>query len=95
LRIGLLADIHANYPSLIKALQIFKQAKVDKILCAGDLVEKGEQGDEVVALIRELNIPCVLGNHDEMAPSNQQWVKDNMDLSHTNAQNLLLKPSNI
>lgn len=95
MKIGLISDIHASYPSLIKALRIFKQVGVNKILCAGDLVEKGEQGDKVVRLIRDLTIPCVLGNHDEMAPGNQQWVKDNMDLSHRNAQNLLLQPDSI
>lgn len=90
MKIGLISDIHADYPSLIKALRIFKQANVNRILCAGDLVEKGEYGNQVVALINRLKIPCVLGNHDEMAIGNQQWIKENMDLSHPHIQNSLL-----
>jgi len=65
MKLGLISDIHADYPSLVKALRIFKRVGVNKILCAGDLVEKGDNGNEVVALIHRLKIPCVLGNHDE------------------------------
>lgn len=95
MKIGLISDIHGDYPSLMKSLRIFKKVGVNKILCAGDLVEKGDEGDAVVALIEKLKIPCVLGNHDEMAPGNQQWVKDNMDLSHPRTKTLLLKPESL
>ena len=95
MKIGLISDIHANYPALIKALKIFNDVGVNKILCAGDLVEKGEDGDAVVELIQKLKIPSVLGNHDEMAPENQQWLLNNMDLSHPKAQKALLKPESL
>lgn len=95
MKIGLISDVHGDYPSLLKALRIFKSEHVNKILCAGDLVEKGEQGDEVVALINQLKIPCVLGNHDEQAPGNQQWLKDNMDTAHPNVKNQILKPETL
>ncbi len=95
MKIGLISDVHGNFNSLLKALRIFKAVCVQKIVCAGDLVEKGDQGDEVVALIHRLNIPCVLGNHDEMAPGNQQWLKDNMDITHPNVQKQILKPETL
>ncbi len=95
MKIGLISDIHGDFPSLVKALRVFQQVKVDKILCAGDLVEKGDRGDEVVALIHKLKIPCVMGNHDEMAPNNQQWLKDNMDITHPNTKKQLLQPETI
>ncbi len=90
MKIGLISDVHADYRSLIKALKIFKQVGVNMVVCAGDLVEKGDQGNEVVALIHRLQIPCVLGNHDEMAIGNQEWIKENMDLSQRHIQNSLL-----
>lgn len=95
MKIGLISDIHADYPALVKALKVFREVGVNKILCAGDLVEKGEDGDAVVALIHKLKIPCVLGNHDEMAPGNQQWLKDNMDLSHPRTQKMILDPDSL
>lgn len=90
MKIGVISDVHADLASLIKALKIFKQVEVNMIVCAGDLVEKGDQGNQVVALIHRLKIPCVLGNHDEMAIGNQQWIKENMDLSNRHIQNSLL-----
>lgn len=90
MKIGLISDIHADSISLVKTLRIFKRVGVHKILCAGDLVEKGDEGDQVVALIHQLNIPCVLGNHDEMAPGNQKWIKDNLDMSKQRSKNMLL-----
>lgn len=95
MKIGIISDVHGDFPSLIKALRIFKSEKVNKILCAGDLVEKGDQGDEVVAMIHSLKIPCVLGNHDEMAPGNQQWLHDNMDTAHPNVKKKILKPETL
>ena len=67
MKLGILSDIHGDMRSFEKALALFDAHKVDALLCAGDVVEKGQDDDEVVALIRELKIPCVLGNHDENA----------------------------
>lgn len=90
MKIGLISDIHAHYDDLQTALRIFKSIGVDTIVCAGDLVEKGDDGDAVIALFQTVNIPCVLGNHDEVAADNQQWMKDHMDLSHPKSQKALL-----
>jgi putative phosphoesterase len=75
MRIGLMSDIHANLENLLTALALFSAQRVDMILCAGDLVGGGADGDEVVDLIRQREIPCVLGNHDEAAPRDQEYVR--------------------
>jgi predicted phosphodiesterase len=93
--LGLISDIHANLNSLKMALDILAGQKVDKILCAGDLVEKGPDGDAVVQLLLERDIPCVLGNHDEAAPSNQQWLREKCDLNHPNVRTRLLNETTI
>lgn len=64
-RIGIISDIHADLAGLEHALDVLKQQQVDTILCAGDLVDRGFDGDEVIELITADDIPCVLGNHDE------------------------------
>ena len=95
MKIGLISDIHANLPALETALALLDAEKVDQILCAGDLVEKGEQGNEVVQLIRDRNIPCVKGNHDAMAPINQRWIRNNMELDDPRVQKKLLSQESL
>jgi putative phosphoesterase len=89
-KIGLISDIHANLEALQRSLAIFSKHAVDQVLCAGDLVEKGPSGDAVVALIRTMAIPCVMGNHDFDAISNQAWLRANADLSHPAMEGRLL-----
>lgn len=67
MRVGILSDIHGDAVSLRKAIALFENLAVDSIICAGDVVEKGPDDDEVVALLRELGVLCVQGNHDENA----------------------------
>lgn len=75
--LGLISDIHADLKSLRRALDILQGQGVEHIICAGDLVDKGNEGDAVVSLIRERNIPSVMGNHDYMVYRNQQWLTKN------------------
>lgn len=94
-KLGLIADIHGDLYSLTSALNLLKSQHVDVILCAGDLVERGEHGDAVVRLIHEEAIPCVLGNHDEAAPTNQRWLREDADLTHPNMRGRLLEANTI
>jgi predicted phosphodiesterase len=64
-RLGLLADVHANLPALEAALGALGDA--DALVCAGDLVGYGPQPNEVVARIAETGATCVAGNHDLVA----------------------------
>ena len=72
MKIGILSDIHGDFLSLQNAIQFFKDSAVDVILCAGDLVEKGDRPNEVVAKLKELEVPCVQGNHDANAVRHDQ-----------------------
>ena len=65
MKLGLLADVHANLPALEAALDALGDA--DALVCAGDLVGYGPQPNEVVARLAELGVPCVAGNHDLVA----------------------------
>jgi predicted phosphodiesterase len=66
LRYGVIADIHANLPALRVALEALRREGVDSLLCLGDLVGYGPHPNEVVDAVAEREIPCVLGNHDEV-----------------------------
>lgn len=67
MKIGFFSDVHGDLGSLQAAIDLFGEQGIDEMVCAGDLVEKGREHDQVVALIRQLEIPCVKGNHDENA----------------------------
>jgi putative phosphoesterase len=76
MKIGLIADIHADLDGLEKALKLLREKQVDTILCAGDLVERGKDGDAVVKRIREAQIPTVQGNHDAFANRSRDYLRN-------------------
>lgn len=67
MRLGLISDIHADHRALARALDILAARGVDRVVCMGDIVEKGPDGDRVVATLREHLVACVRGNHDDNA----------------------------
>jgi putative phosphoesterase len=72
MQIGIISDIHGGLVELIGALAIFRREKVDRVVCAGDLVDFGAYSDEVVKRIFDEGIPCVRGNHDRDAAERQR-----------------------
>lgn len=91
MKIGLLSDIHSELDGLELALAQLQRQNVDQIICIGDVVEIGRgRGDEVVARLKELAIPCVMGNHDQYSVGHHLWLLKNGDSA--SLQNRLLKP---
>lgn len=64
MKIAAISDIHGNLYALMKVLEDIDAQKVDKIVCLGDLVGYGPHPNEVVALIKRREIPCIKGNYD-------------------------------
>ncbi|HEY7036430.1 MAG TPA: metallophosphoesterase family protein [Thermomicrobiales bacterium] len=64
MRIGLIADIHGNPTALETILARLDRDRVDQIVCLGDVAALGPQPGAVVARLRDLGCPCVLGNTD-------------------------------
>ena len=75
MKIGLISDIHADLDGLEKALKVLRDKAVDTILCAGDLVDRGTDGEGVVQRIADEQIPTVQGNHDWMARLSQVYFE--------------------
>ncbi|HLV37366.1 MAG TPA: metallophosphoesterase family protein [Spirillospora sp.] len=80
MKLGIISDIHGDYAALKTALDRLDNVhQVDRILCAGDLVGRGPQPNEVVSLIREREIVTVRGNHDEwfynISDGNAEFLK--------------------
>lgn len=86
MKLGIISDVHAHIDELDEALALLDSAGAAQIICAGDLVEKGHEGDAVMRRVREREIPCVLGNHDEQAIGNQRWLRYTMDAESVAAE---------
>jgi predicted phosphodiesterase len=64
MKIAVISDIHGNYLALDAALADIRVAQVDQIVCLGDAIQGGAQPTQVVARLRELACPTVMGNAD-------------------------------
>lgn len=65
MRLGLIADIHANLIALEALLSDLERTEVDQIICLGDVAASGPHPRETVARLRALGYPTVMGNADE------------------------------
>lgn len=67
MKIGLISDVHANLHALDRVLGELADARVDRILCAGDIVGYGPFPNETVDRLAEVGVSAVAGNHDLIA----------------------------
>lgn len=65
IQIAVFGDVHGNLPALEVVLKDIEQRGIHQKFCLGDLVDFAPWGNEVIETIKSLNIPCILGNHDE------------------------------
>jgi putative phosphoesterase len=64
MRIGLIADIHGNLIALETVLAALAREQIDEIICLGDVAALGPQPREVIARLRTIGCPVVIGNTD-------------------------------
>ncbi len=64
-KITVFGDIHANLPALEAVFADMAARGLDNFYCLGDLVGYGVWPNEVIAMIRERNIPTIMGNYDQ------------------------------
>lgn len=67
MRLGILADIHANLPALRAVLAELERRGVDRYVVAGDVVGYGPHPNECIDVVAGLDAVCVAGNHDLIA----------------------------
>jgi predicted phosphodiesterase len=85
MRVAIISDIHSNLEAFRQVLADIDHSAVDKVVCLGDNVGYGPEPEGVVNLIRDQDIPCVLGNH-ELAIVEPKY----QDLMNPNARESLL-----
>lgn len=70
-KITIFGDIHANLPALEAVFADMEQRGLsDNLYCLGDLVGYGTFPNEVVNIIRERQIPTIMGNYDQGVGNN-------------------------
>ncbi len=76
MRIGVLADIHANLVALEAVLADLPA--VDRLVCAGDVIGYNPWPADCVDAMRERSIPTVMGNHDRMLVAGRNFRGNHM-----------------
>ena len=69
MRIAFISDLHSCLKALDDVLLDCEKRGVDKIYCLGDVIDMGPEPEQVVARLRDLNIPTIRGNHDSLDES--------------------------
>src|SRR5947207_342903 len=64
MQIALISDLHGNEIALDAVLRDIERRGVERIACLGDVAALGPRPNAVVAKLRALGCPCILGNHD-------------------------------
>ena len=65
MKFAILSDVHSNLDALQVILDNTKDQKCTHYVCLGDVVGYGPNPVECLSIIRSLNCPVVMGNHDE------------------------------
>jgi predicted phosphodiesterase len=69
MKYAIIADIHGNLDAFQVVLEDIRAQNATHIVCLGDVVGYNAQPKECLQIVREMNIPCVKGNHDEYCSS--------------------------
>jgi len=65
MRIATFSDVHSNAPALTNVLKDIEKQRVDKVYCLGDLVGYGPCPNTVIEILRNKEIPTIMGNYDD------------------------------
>jgi predicted phosphodiesterase len=95
MRYFVLSDIHSNVEALEACCRRAKDAGYDSVVCCGDIVGYGPQPNEVIDILRELNVVAIRGIHDRVAAgldeaddfnpyarTATQWTRDQLSPEH-------------
>ena len=93
--VGLISDIHANIYGLDATLDALQQFKPELIVCAGDIVGYYPFVNEVIEVLRDRQIACVMGNHDailtgKLTAKEEQWQRYVLDYASS-----VIQPDNL
>ena len=65
-RIAIFSDMHGNSAATEAVLSAIDAMQPDEVFCLGDLVGYGARPNQVIDLVRERDIPTIMGNYDDV-----------------------------
>lgn len=65
MQFAVFADVHSNLLGLQAVLADIRARGTDTIYCLGDLVGYGPRPNDVIELLRQQDIPTIMGNYDD------------------------------
>ena len=74
MKYAILGDIHANLEALNVVLEDCAKRKVTHYCCVGDVVGYNPNPKQCLDIVRDMNMPCVKGNHDEYCSSDSELI---------------------
>ena len=72
MKYAIIADIHGNLEAFTVVLNDIREQQVDHIVCLGDVVGYNANPKECLKMVRDMNIPVVKGNHDDLCSTNNE-----------------------
>jgi predicted phosphodiesterase len=69
MKYAIISDLHANIDALLPVLEKIEELSVDQLVCLGDVVGYNATPNACADILRERNVPTILGNHDAVACS--------------------------
>src|SRR5580698_2898534 len=72
MKYAIIADIHGNWEAFQAVLEDIKGQNATHYVCLGDVVGYNANPKECLKIVRDMNMPCVKGNHDEYCSSDEQ-----------------------
>jgi diadenosine tetraphosphatase ApaH/serine/threonine PP2A family protein phosphatase len=64
MRVAIIADLHGNLEATQAVFEAIDNRSPDRVFCLGDLCGYNAQPNEVIEIVREREIPTIMGNHD-------------------------------
>lgn len=78
MNIAIISDMHGNCTALDAVLADLQKDSVDRVVCLGDAIQGGPQPAQVVARLRELGCPVVMGNADAWLLTGEETGNENI-----------------
>jgi putative phosphoesterase len=67
MQLGIISDAHANLKKTERVLKELESWNTDKIINLGDILDFGNEPNQVIELLIKQGIICTAGNHDKLA----------------------------
>ena len=71
MKYAIIADIHGNLEAFRAVLEDAESNACTHYACLGDVVGYNANPKECLDMVRSMNLPCVMGNHDEYCSSEE------------------------